>query len=120
MHYSPVQVTIDAARVDELTDSEGTTSYRPVVAYHYEIAGHRYRGERVTPLNTSGGLRWAEQQAASYRIGRRYTAYHNPSSPAESYLARERSMLPYLFIMIPVFGLIACGLSIATLRKTRT
>lgn len=119
MRYTPVLVTIEAARVDELTDSEGTVSYRPVVAYHYEIAGQRYRGERVTPLNTSGGRRWAEQQAALYRVGRTYTAWHDPSSPAASFLARERSALPYLFIMIPVFGLIACGLSLAALRKSK-
>ena len=119
MRYTPVRVTIDGARIDEITDSEGTPIYRPVVAYHYEHGGRRYTGERVTPLNNSGGRRWAEQRVAAYRVGRTYTAYHDPSSPEESFLARERTVLPYLFILIPVFGLIVCGIGVAGLRKNR-
>ena len=120
MRYTPVRVTIDATRIDEITDSEGTPIYRPVVSYHYELNGQRYTGDRVTPLNNSGGLRWAEQRVASYRIGRTYTAYHDPAQPAESFLARERAVLPYLFIMIPVFGLIVCAIGVAGLRKARS
>ena len=119
MSYTPVRVTVDATRIDELTDNEGVRSYRPVVEYHYELDGRRYTGERVTPLNTSGGARWAEQRVTDYRVGRTYTAYHDPSRPAESFLARERTVLPYLFIMIPVFGLVACGFGLAGLRKGR-
>ena len=120
MRYTPVPVTIDAARIDEITDSEGTPIYRPVVLYHYELGGQRYTGDRVTPLNNSGGQRWAAQRVASYRIGRTYTAYHDPSSPGESFLSRERAVLPYLFVAVPMFGLIVCAIGIAGLRKTRS
>lgn len=118
MGYTPVQVTIDAARIDEITDAGGDRRFRPVVAYHYELDGRRFTGERVTPLNTSGGRVWAEQQIADYRVGKVHTGWHDPALPHESFLSRERAALPYLFMMVPVFGLIVCGLGIAGLRKT--
>ncbi|MDQ3674336.1 MAG: DUF3592 domain-containing protein, partial [Gemmatimonadota bacterium] len=73
----------------------------------------------VTPLNTSGGRAWAEQRVGDYRVGRTYTAWHDPATPHESFLARERAALPYLFMLIPIFGLVVCGLGIAGLRQTR-
>ena len=117
MRYAPVEVTIDAARIDEIADSEGEPTYRPVIAYHYEIDGQRHHGERVTPLNSSGGRVWAQQRVADYRVGRVYTGWHDPVSPNESFLVRERMPLPYLFMVIATFGSIVCALGIAGLRK---
>jgi hypothetical protein len=117
MRYTPVDVTIDGARIEEITDSEGEPIYRPVIAYHYEIGGHRFRGERVTPLNSSGGRVWAEQRVADYRVGRTYTGWHDPANPNEAFLVRERMPIPYLFMLIATFGSIVCGLGIAGLRK---
>ena len=118
MSYTPVQVTIESARIDEITDEEGERSYRPVIAYRYTLDGERYAGHRVTPLNTSGGRAWAEQRLAAYRVGSVHTAWHDPALPHESFLARERAVLPYLFMMIPIFGLVVCGLGIQGLRRT--
>ena len=56
---------------------------------------------------------------ANYRIGQAYTAWHDPALPTESFLARERVIVPYLFTGIPLLGLILCGFGIAELRKTR-
>ena len=121
MRYTPVRVTIDATRIDELpgSGSEGEPSYRPVVTYHYEIDGERHTGQRVTPLSTTGGHAWAAQRVANYRVGQAYTAWHDPALPNESFLARERVIVPYLFTGIPLLGLILCGLGIEGLRKTR-
>jgi len=122
IRYTPVRVTINATRIDEIPvsgGSEGEPSYRPVVTYHYEIDGERHTGQRVTPLNTTGGHAWAAQRVANYRIGQAYTAWHDPALPTESFLARERVIVPYLFTIIPLLGLILCGLGIAGLRKTR-
>jgi hypothetical protein len=116
--YVPVEMTVDAARIDVITtDAEGPPIYRPVITYHYVLDGQRYTGDRVTPLNNSGGMRWAQRRLAEYRVGRTYTGYHDPDSRAESFLSRERAPLPYLFMMIPVFGLIVCGIGVAGLRR---
>jgi len=116
--FVPVAMTIDSARIDVSYDSEGTVpSYRPVIAYHYELAGSRYRGQRVTPLNTSGSRAWAEARLRDYGVGRAYVGYHDPAAPARSFLARERAVLPYLFMIIPVFGLIVCGMGMVGLRR---
>ncbi len=116
--YVPVAMTIDSARIDVIpTESDGPPTYRPVIAYHYELDGHRYRGHRVTPLNTSGGRAWAEARLRDYGVGRAYVGYHDPAAPGQSFLARERAVLPYLFMIIPLFGLIVCGMGIVGLRK---
>ena len=119
MGYEPITATIDAARIDVTTDTEGERTYRPVITYHYELDCKRYTGNRVTPLNTSGGRVWAQQRLANYRVGRTYTAWHDPAVPNEAFLSRERAALPYLFMMIPIFGLIVCGLGFHGLRQTR-
>jgi hypothetical protein len=101
----------------EITDSEGARSYQPVIAYHYEHEGRRHVGTRVSPLNGSGARRWAEQRLGQYVVGRTYVGYHDPVSPADSFLSRDRSALPYLFMSIPLFGLAVFGIGLAGLRK---
>ncbi len=116
--YVPVAMTIDSSRMDVIpTDGDGPPTYRPVIAYHYELDGKRYRGHRVTPLNTSGGRGWAEARLREYGVGRAYVGYHDPAVPDQSFLARERAALPYLFMIIPLFGLIVCGMGALGLRK---
>ena len=115
--YVPVAMNIDSARIDAITDSDGVRTYRPVIAYHYTLAGQRYSGQRVTPLNTSGGRAWAEARLREYGVGRAYVGYHDPATPDQSFLARERAALPYMFMIIPVFGLIVCGMGVVGLRK---
>ena len=115
--YVPVAMTIDSAHIDAIIDNDGARTYRPVIAYHYELAGRRYTGHRVTPLNTSGGLAWADARLREYGVGRAYVGYHDPATPDQSFLARERAALPYLFMIIPVFGLIVCGMGVVGLRK---
>ena len=118
--YVPVAMTIESARIDEIPAQDGPPTYRPVIAYHYDLDGHRYRGQRVTPLNTSGGRTWAEARLREYGVGRAYVGYHDPAAPGQSFLARERAVLPYLFMIIPVFGLIVCGMGIVGLRRTES
>jgi hypothetical protein len=115
--YVPVAMNIDSARIDAITDNDGVRTFRPVIAYHYTLAGQRYAGQRVTPLNTSGGRAWAEARLREYHVGRAYVGYHDPATPDQSFLARERAALPYLFMIIPLFGLIVCGMGVVGLRK---
>jgi hypothetical protein len=118
--YVPVAMTIDSSHIEVIPSQDGPPTYRPIIAYHYELDGHRYRGHRVTPLNTSGGRAWAEERLREYGVGRAYVGYHDPAAPGQSFLARERALLPYLFMIIPLFGLIVSGVGIAGLRRAVT
>ncbi len=118
--YVPVAMTVDSSRIEVIPSQDGPPTYRPVITYHYELDGQRYRGHRVTPLNTSGGKAWAEARLREYGVGRAYVGYHDPAAPDQSFLARERAVLPYLFMVIPLFGLIVCGVGIAGLRRKET
>ncbi len=118
--YVPVAMTVDSSRIEVIPSQDGPPTYRPVITYHYELDGQRYRGHRVTPLNTSGGKAWAEARLREYGVGRAYVGYHDPAAPGQSFLARERAVLPYLFMIIPLFGLIVCGVGIAGLRRKET
>ena len=40
-----------------------------------------------------------------YQVGREYTAFYDPADPAEAFLLRKRSVLPWGFIGIPLVGL---------------
>ena len=117
--YVPVAMTVDSSRIDVIPSEDGPPMYRPVISYHYELAGARYSGQRVTPLNTSGGRAWAEARLREYGVGRAYVGYHDPAAPDRSFLSRERALLPYLFMIIPLLGLIVCGSGIYGLRKTQ-
>lgn len=117
--YVPIAMTIDSTRMAEILDKEGTNSfYQPIIAYHFEHEGQQYSGSRVTPLNATGARGWAEQILAQYSVGRTYMGYHDPQRPERSFLARERSALPYLLMSIPIFGLLVFGNGIARLRRT--
>ena len=114
--YVPVQVTVDSARTAVITDDEGNHSYRPIVSYHYDVGSTRYVGQRVTPLDISGAPAWARRFIDEYAIGGTYTGYVDPRQPSESYLARQRALLPYVFLALPVFGLLVIGINARRLR----
>jgi hypothetical protein len=116
--YVPIPMTVDSTGMAVMPDKDGENSfYQPVITYHFEHAGRVYAGSRVTPLNATGGRRWAEQTLAQYAVGRTYLGYHDPDRPGDAFLARERSALPYLFMSIPIFGLAVFGIGLAGLRK---
>jgi hypothetical protein len=118
VRYVPVDVVVDSARMAVLTDDEGDRTYRPVVSYHYEVGGERHVGQRVTPLDISGASAWAREAIDRYAVGGTYTGYIDPEQPSESFLSRERAAFPYLFAIVPVFGLLVLGVSLFRLRAS--
>jgi len=102
--FQPVTATVVSTSVEEHSDSDGST-YEPVVMYRYRVRDRDYVASRVTPLKESRSGRWAYRVTERYQVGREYTAFYDPADPAEAFLLRKRSVLPWGFIGIPLVGL---------------
>jgi hypothetical protein len=109
--FLPVTATVLSSRVDEHSDSDGST-YEPVVVYRYRVNDREYTASRVTPLAESRSGRWASRVTARYQVGSTYTAFYDPENPSEAFLLRTRSVIPWAFVAIPLVGLlmIAAGI----------
>ena len=102
--FQPVPATVLSTRVDEHRDSDGST-YEPVVVYRYRVGDRSYTAGRVTPLKESRSGSWGSRVARSYEVGGTYTAYYDPENPADAYLLRSRSVIPWAFVAFSVVGL---------------
>jgi hypothetical protein len=113
--YRPIEATVLSTRIQEHSDSDGST-YEPVVVYRYRVQDREYTASRVTPLKESRGGGWARRVIAKYEVGATYTAFYDPENPGEAFLLRSRSVIPWAFVGIPLVGLL---LLIAGIRGTR-
>jgi hypothetical protein len=102
--FQPVTATVLSTRVEEHSDSDGST-YEPVVVYRYRVQDREYTASRVTPLRESRSGRWASRVTARYEVGGTYTAYYDPGNPEEAFLIRHRSVLPWAFVGMPLVAL---------------
>jgi hypothetical protein len=78
------------------------TSYTPVVRYLYSVNGAQYESKQVLPLTISASYAWATRLRDRFRPGQVVTAYVNPSHPASAFLVRNVSLLPLVFVAIPL------------------
>ncbi len=113
--YQPVEATVLSTRVEEHSDSDGST-YEPVVVYRYRVRDREYTASRVTPLKESRSGRWARRVIERYQVGSSYTAFYDPENPAEAFILRKRSVLPWAFIALPLIAILFIG---AGIRGTR-
>ena len=102
--FRPVTATVLSTRVQDHSDSDGTT-YEPVVVYRYRVNDREYTASRVTPLAESRSGRWAHRVTARYEVGNDYTAYYDPDDPGDAFLLRSRSIIPWAFLVIPLVGM---------------
>ena len=114
--FQPVEATVLSTRVDEHSDSDGST-YEPVVVYRYRVGERSYTASRVTPLKESRSGSWASHVAGRYQVGSTYTAYYDPENPAEAYLLRSRSVIPWAFVAFSVVGLAFIAVGIRGTRE---
>jgi len=113
--FQPVEATVLSTRVQEHSDSDGST-YEPVVVYRYRVRDREYTASRVTPLEESRSGGWARGVIGRYQVGSRYTAFFDPENPAEAFLMRSRSVLPWAFI---AFAVVAVAFIAVAFRGTR-
>jgi len=114
--FRPVDATVLSTRVDEHSDSDGST-YEPVVVYRYRVSDRTYTASRVTPLKESRSGSWASRVAGRYEVGSTYTAYYDPENPADAFLLRSRSVIPWAFIAFSVVGLAFIAVGIRGTRE---
>ena len=110
--WRPVPATVISTSVKSVC-SHNKTTYRPTVHYRYQVNGRTYEATRVTALIISRGSTWARGMIAKYQPGTSTTAYVNPTAPDEAFLDPTISLLPLIFVALPL-------LIIATMvRSTR-
>ena len=114
--FRPVEATVLSARVQEHSDSDGST-YEPVVVYRYRVGDREYTASRVTPLKESRSGGWARRVIGRYQVGNSYTAFYDPENPAEAFLLRSRSVLPWAFMAFAVVALAIIGIAIRGMRE---
>jgi uncharacterized membrane protein len=99
--WEPVSARILSTDIKAVRGDKGT-SYMPVVRYQYSVNGAQYVSNQVLPLTISASYRWATKVRDRFRRGDIVTAYVNPSRPSSAYLVREVSLLPLMFVAIPL------------------
>ena len=99
--WQPVSARVLSTAIKPVRGNKGT-SYAPVVRYQYFVGGTPYESDAVLPLSVSASLGWAERLRARFRPGDVVTAYVNPKRASSAYLVREISLLPLLFVALPL------------------
>jgi hypothetical protein len=104
--YQPVPATVFGKDIERHTSqsSKGgtTTTYKPIVKYRYEVGGKIYEGRQVTPTDEKAGGGWAYRIISRYDAGQTTEAFVNPDNPADAFLYRHYSFMPYLIILFPM------------------
>jgi hypothetical protein len=84
------------------------TLYRPVVAYEYEAAGQRFKGNRIaqSPEFNRGVPIFAEKTVQRYPVGSTVDVRFNPKRPSESVL-EPRVPAGWIFVLVIAVALLA-------------
>ena len=99
--FKPVQATITSSTVREARPSSGrsTPSLRPAIIYRYEVGGRMFESKQLTPVTVTGKGSWAADTVNCYPAGAITQAYYDPVNPADAFLVRHYSFMPYLFAL---------------------
>lgn len=101
MTWQPVAARVLSTDIQAVRGNKGT-SYAPVVRYEYAFGGARYQSAAVLPLRISASHAWAERLRARFRPGDSVTAYVNPTRASSAFLVRRVSLLPLVFVALPL------------------
>lgn len=99
--WQPVSARVLSTDIKAVRGDKGT-SYTPVVRYLYSVNGAQYESKQVLPLTISASYGWATRLRDRFRPGQVVTAYVNPNHPASAFLVRNVSLLPLVFVAIPL------------------
>jgi hypothetical protein len=99
--WQPVTARVLTTDIKTVRGDKGS-SYAPVVTYQYSFKGAQYASDGVLPITLSASHRWAENLRDRFRPGDIVTAYVNPNRPSKAYLVRKISLLPLLFVVVPI------------------
>ena len=126
--WTPTEATVLHAEVvrSRTHSSKGrsSTTYRPAIAYAYEVDGTRYEGDRFAAATfSSSDLDFARRAVEEHPAGSRATVWVDPADPSRSVFSDPHGRLSpvlYLFLLFPlVFVAIGIGLVVGSFRTAR-
>jgi hypothetical protein len=100
--WRPIAARVISSDVGSVRGAKGGVSYKPVIRYTYTYDGIPYSSYGVTPIDISASEAWARSIVARYHPEAVTTAYVDPGNPASALLVREPSLIPLVFVVIPV------------------
>jgi len=113
--YRAVKAIVLSHEIREESDAEdgALPLYRPLIRYRYRVGRDEHVCDAVLPMSRTVSSRWrAQSYLDRYPINMECDAYYNPANPAEAFLIREYSFLPYVIMLAPALAMLL-GLAIS-------
>jgi hypothetical protein len=97
----PGVVSFSEVREDSTTDNKNrrTTTYRPLVRYHYSLGDAVFGNDHVFPITQETSASRAAEIVKRFPKGASVTVWYDPNRPTEAFLIREWDFSPYLLIL---------------------
>jgi hypothetical protein len=117
--YKAVDAVVVSAEVERVPGH--AVAYVPRVVFEYAVQGRVHRGERLTPRDVPGTLRWARKHVAGYRAGAHVTAYYDPRDPGRAFLQRRGApaLTATFFLPVPLLTLAFWLAASARIKRAR-
>ena len=80
-----------ASQVTSSSDSDGGTTYSPLIQYAYDLGGQAYHSSRVAfgGFVSTSNPRDAQKHTSRYPVGAVVQVYYNPANPQDATLERR-------------------------------
>ena len=110
--FEQVPVRILSSTVTSSTDSDGGTTYRPVILYEYDFDGGRYTSDRYAYSQWGTSERgYADQVVSQHPANSEAVALVDPTDPREAVLdASGRAFPSLIYIFLTPFHCIGIGI----------
>ncbi|KAF0243390.1 MAG: hypothetical protein FD180_3430 [Planctomycetota bacterium] len=108
--------TLDISQVQDVSTSRGGPRFKLRVAYHFEVAGKPFHGDRLTPL---GAPQESEAEAISRALahppGQPCRVFYNPADPKENCLEPGATGKAWMWLWMGVVMFVLGSLPVASL-----
>src|SRR5258706_16257522 len=86
----PGVVSFAEVRENTITDTKNrrTTTYRPLIRYHYTVGDAVFGNDHVFPITQETSARRAKEVVERYKVGTSVTVWYDPIRPSEAFLIR--------------------------------
>ncbi len=114
------ECTITRHEVATGRDSDGDTTFRPVVHYTLVVDGVAHAGKRIGFSSTSSSARsYADDVLAGYPVGTRWPCWHDPEAPSDVVLERSTTQISAVALIPLAFAFIGLGVILSAFRRPR-
>ena len=107
---------LDICQVQDVSGSRRGPSFRLRIAYHFEVAGKPFHGDRLTPLGAPHeSERDATKRALTHPPGRPCRVFYNPADPKENCLEPGATGRAWMWVCMGVVMLVLGSLPLVSL-----